>query len=123
MRDAGVLSGVAHAAGVVRGSVVPNEQLRHLRAHGSQALHRSEDVVGAARLAHGADQLARSDVERTEQSAWRVAAADQHGRGAPPLATRGAQRRELAQRRLVGHADLGALRAHRHGLRDHAPLF
>ena len=70
-----------------------------------------------------ARSLERPHLQRPDDGATPVAARDDHGGWLSSQAPARAQRRKLAQRRLIGHPHLPAGRQHGLRLGDHAPLF
>src|SRR5258708_31232416 len=61
---------------MVRGSVVPDEQLGHLRAHLAQRLHEGEAVVLATALPDQGDQVTGGRIQRPMDHAAGVASGE-----------------------------------------------
>src|SRR5258708_24184757 len=86
---------------MVRGSVVPDEQLGHLRAHLAQRLHEGEAVVLATALPDQGDQVTGGRIQRPMDHAAGVASGEYDDLLLAASRPCRPQWRELAQPRLV----------------------
>ena len=101
---------IPHPMRMVGWGVVPDQQLGHLRPHRPQRLHRHHHIVGAAAARAPSSPVRRAHLQRPEDGAPVILATDEHDGRRPTSAPAGAQGRELAQGRLIGHPDLAAAR-------------